>query len=194
MPINSFSFSAASFPRTSTSMGNRPPLSWSRCFAEESLAAREPRSSHVNRRTFFLRRENVQGFDREEHQRRRELVSEEPKLRDSISNLILIAAQRVRRQGDLLTCIALFLWNSGTSSTLPIMTTMEAAPPNRPSLDRRSFFHAVAKCEMRSWKSLLSILISAIVTAARATAGGEKSDKGDGWLRLSQRREKSVVA
>lgn len=47
---------------------------------------------------------------------------------------------------------------------MPIMTTIDEAPPNRPSLERRSFFQEVTNEFMRSWKSLLSILISAIAT------------------------------
>lgn len=79
--------------------------------------------------------------------------------------------------------MALFLWSSGISSTLPIMTTMDEAPPNSPSLVRRSFFQAVTKCEMRSWKSLLSILISAILTDERANKrdGDRRGDELDAF-------------
>lgn len=61
------------------------------------------------------------------------------------------------------TCIALFLWKSWLSSALPMRIRMEDAPLKRPSLERASFFQELTKCEMRSWKSWLSILISAML-------------------------------
>jgi hypothetical protein len=61
------------------------------------------------------------------------------------------------------TWIALFFWNCADSSVLPINTKIEEAPPNSASPLRLSAFHADIKCESRSWKRFLSILISAMV-------------------------------
>lgn len=60
---------------------------------------------------------------------------------------------------------------------------MDEAPPNKLSFVRKSFFQAVAKCEMRSWKSLLSILISAIVTDEMADSRANWCVEKGRWRR-----------
>ena len=53
---------------------------------------------------------------------------------------------------------------------------MDDAPPKRPSVERRSFFQDVTSEFMRSWKSLLSILISAIATGDDGAQTGQVID------------------
>lgn len=65
------------------------------------------------------------------------------------------------------TCMALFFWKPWASSIFPIMMMMEEAPPKRASPDRLSAFQALTKWEMRSWKSLLSILMASDIVTAR---------------------------
>ncbi len=62
--------------------------------------------------------------------------------------------------------MALFFWNWAASSVLPMRMRIDEAPPNSASPpERLSAFHAEIKCDRRSWKRFLSILISAMVEA-----------------------------
>jgi hypothetical protein len=78
------------------------------------------------------------------------------------------------------------------------MMTMDEAPPNTLSLDRKSFFQDVAKCDKRSWKSLLSIVISAIATDGMeaTTQRGDDDDKvrrRNGRSSLVRERKRGVA-
>lgn len=72
--------------------------------------------------------------------------------------------------------MALFLLKLGASSTLPIMMTMDDTPPKRVSPERLSFFQALMKCEMRSWKSFASIWIASAI--ATTSADGDIVNRG----------------